>query len=109
MVLLLAASTVPHDTQEFVATCYKIGSFAWSWDAFDFHCATLSYPDLTKEFGRTQQDMTFAITFALMCRPPGGAFGILADKYGRNWPFVANCALLIILVLATGFYRTCNF
>ena len=51
--------------------------------------------------------MTLAVTFVLMCRPLGGAFfGILADRYGRKWPFVANCSLLVIFVLVTGFCKT---
>lgn len=42
-----------------------------------------------------------------MTRPIGGAiFGLLSDRYGRRWPFVANCLLLIIFVLYTAFYQT---
>ena len=42
-----------------------------------------------------------------MTRPLGGIiFGGLADRYGRKWPFVADCFLLIIFVLATGFCKT---
>ena len=51
--------------------------------------------------------MTAAVTLALMARPLGGIiFGGLADRYGRKWPFIADCCLLIIFVLATGFCQT---
>jgi SHS family lactate transporter-like MFS transporter len=84
-----------------------LGFFAWSWDAFDFHSVTLSYPDFPATFHKTEQQMTLAVTFALMTRPLGGIiFGGLADRYGRKWPFVADCCLLIVLVLATGFCQT---
>ena len=33
-------------------------------------------------------------------------FGILSDRYGRKWPFVANNVLFIILELGTGFVQT---
>ena len=51
--------------------------------------------------------MTAAVTLSLMARPLGGIiFGGLADRYGRKWPFIADCCLLIVFVLATGFCQT---
>lgn len=33
-------------------------------------------------------------------------FGVLSDRYGRKWPFVANNVLFIVLELSTGFCQT---
>jgi MFS transporter, SHS family, lactate transporter len=42
-----------------------------------------------------------------MLRSVGAAiFGILGDRYGRKWPFIANLVLLIIFEMATGFVQT---
>lgn len=55
-------------------------------------------------FDKSLEELTLAVTLTLMTRPIGGAlFGILTDRYGRKWPFIINCGLLIIFVLATGF------
>jgi SHS family lactate transporter-like MFS transporter len=35
-------------------------------------------------------------------------FGLLADRYGRKWPFIVNCALFVVLELGTGFVNTFN-
>jgi len=42
-----------------------------------------------------------------MLRSVGAAiFGILGDRFGRKWPFIANLVLIIIFELATGFTQT---
>lgn len=33
-------------------------------------------------------------------------FGLLSDRYGRKWPFVANVLLYSIVELCTGFVQT---
>lgn len=59
------------------------------------------------QFDRTLQELSLAVTLTLMTRPIGGAiFGLLSDRYGRRWPFIANCVLLIVFVLITGFCQT---
>lgn len=68
----------------------------------------------TKELGpdgtpkaRSLEALSLVVTLSLMTRIIGGAlFGILSDKYGRRWPFIGNCVLLIVFVLATGFSQT---
>lgn len=69
---------------------------------------TLSYNDLHGEFkGHSLESISLAVTLALMTRPIGGViFGILADRFGRKWPFIANCSLLIVFVLLTGFCKS---
>jgi len=44
-----------------------------------------------------------------MLRSVGAAiFGILGDRYGRKYPYIANLVLLIVFELATGFVQTFN-
>jgi SHS family lactate transporter-like MFS transporter len=43
----------------------------------------------------------------MMLRPLGAAaFGAAADAFGRKWPFIVNCSLLIIFELLSGFSHT---
>jgi SHS family lactate transporter-like MFS transporter len=85
----------------------QVGVLSWSWDAFDFHTATITYSELSKEFSRTKTQISVGVTLTLLFRPFGAAlFGLAADRYGRRWPFIINNILLIIFELATGFCQT---
>ncbi|KAH9204941.1 major facilitator superfamily domain-containing protein [Leptodontidium sp. 2 PMI_412] len=86
---------------------FLLGFLAWTWDAFDFHTVTLTYSELAETFNRKPSEISVAVTLVLMFRPLGAAiFGFMSDRYGRKWPFVVNCILLIIFELATGFCKT---
>jgi MFS transporter, SHS family, lactate transporter len=42
-----------------------------------------------------------------MLRSVGAAiFGILGDRFGRKWPYIANLVLLIVLEMSTGFVQS---
>jgi SHS family lactate transporter-like MFS transporter len=85
----------------------QVGVLSWSWDAFDFHTATITYSELSKEFSRTKTQISVGVTLTLMLRPFGAAiFGLAADRYGRRWPFIINNILLVVFELATGFCQT---
>jgi SHS family lactate transporter-like MFS transporter len=63
-----------------------------------------NYEALAEDFEKTITQMTLAVTLVLMFRPLGAAiFGIASDKWGRKWPFIVNCVLLIVFELATAF------
>ncbi|KAG8819549.1 hypothetical protein FRC17_010407, partial [Serendipita sp. 399] len=63
--------------------------------------------DLAEEFGKSKTDITWGITLVLMLRSVGSIiFGLVADRYGRKWPWVVNNLLFIIFELATGFCNT---
>ncbi|KOS23003.1 Carboxylic acid transporter protein -like protein [Escovopsis weberi] len=86
---------------------FAVAFFAWSWDAFDFFTVTLTVSDLAETFGKTKTDITWGITLVLMFRSVGSIlFGIVADRYGRKWPFILNNLLFIALELGTGFCQT---
>jgi SHS family lactate transporter-like MFS transporter len=86
---------------------FLIGFFAWAWDAFDFYTVALTYSSLGKTFHKTTAQISWGMTLVLMLRPVGAAiFGVTADRIGRKWPFIINCALLIVVEMATGFCQT---
>lgn len=86
---------------------FLVAFLTWSWDAFDFFSVSLTTTEIADALGRPVKDITWGITLVLMLRPVGGIlFGIPADRYGRRWPFVANCVCFIALQLGTGFVQT---
>lgn len=83
---------------------FLVAFWGWTWDAFDFFCVSLTVTDLATTFGKSKTAITWGITLVLMLRSVGAViFGILADRYGRKWPFIANLVLFIVLELGTGF------
>ncbi|KAJ5560278.1 hypothetical protein N7513_002677 [Penicillium frequentans] len=86
---------------------FLVAFLAWSWDSFDFFTVSLTVDDLAETFQKSTTDITWGITLVLMLRSAGSAlFGLVADRYGRKWPFITALLLFIILELATGFCRT---
>ena len=77
---------------------------AWTWDAFDFFSVSLTVTPLAASFHTSVTNITWGITLVLMLRSIGSAiFGLVADRYGRKWPFIVNNVLFIVLELGTGF------
>ncbi|KAK4554625.1 Carboxylic acid transporter [Recurvomyces mirabilis] len=88
---------------------FGIAFCGWAWDSFDFFTVSLALSKMAVTFGVTTKQMTWGITLTLMLRSVGAIlFGILADRYGRKWPFVGNMILFIVLELATGFVSDYN-
>lgn len=91
---------------------FLVSLFAWTWDAFDFFTVSLTLTDIAKDLSTPEKTVTvaqasFGITLALMTRSVGAIiFGLLSDRYGRKWPFVANVVLYSIVELSTGFVHT---
>lgn len=57
---------------------FLVGFFAWSWDAFDFFTVSLTVPQLAKQFGKENTQITWGITLVLMFRSVGSvAFGMI--------------------------------
>jgi len=84
-----------------------IGFLGWAWDAFDFFSVSLTVTPIATQFNKQPSDITWAITLTLMLRSVGAAiFGILGDRYGRKYPYIANLVLLIIFEMCTGFVQT---
>ncbi|KAK9238913.1 major facilitator superfamily domain-containing protein [Lipomyces kononenkoae] len=88
---------------------FLVAFAGWTWDAFDFFTVSLTASEIARSLNKTVTDITWGITLVLMLRSVGAViFGLLSDKYGRKWPFIANCALFVIFELGTGFVQTYN-
>ena len=62
---------------------------------------------ISETFGKEPSAITWGITLTLMLRSVGAAiFGILGDRYGRKYPYIANLVLLIVFEMSTGFAKT---
>jgi len=80
------------------------GFLGWTLDAFDFFVIVFLYDTLSHQFGVTKKAIIFT-TFATLALRPVGAFifGLLADRYGRRIPLMANVIYFSIIELLCGF------
>ncbi|KAJ1799631.1 Carboxylic acid transporter [Coemansia sp. RSA 2399] len=86
------------------AYTFTVAFLGWVVDAIDFFCVSLSATELATAFGKETSKVTSAITVTLMLRPIGALiFGVIADRFGRRIPLMANLFLFTIIELATGF------
>src|SRR6266446_8867752 len=76
----------------------------WTLDALDFFLLTFVLGPVAHYFGRTIEQVTFAITITLMM-PPLGAFifGWLGDRFGRRVPLMIDIVFYSVIELLTAF------
>jgi MFS transporter, SHS family, lactate transporter len=80
------------------------GFLGWTLDAFDFFVIVFLYDTLSHQFGVSKKAIVFTTTATLALRPVGAfLFGLLADRYGRRIPLMANVIYFSIIELACGF------
>ena len=80
------------------------GFLGWTLDAFDFFVIVFLFDTLAHQFGVTKKEMVFTTTATLALRPVGAfLFGLLADRYGRRIPLMANVIYFSIIELLCGF------
>ena len=83
------------------------GFFGWAFDAFDFFLVTLAAPSIAKTFGVKPSDVAGATALTLAARPLGAiVFGLLADRYGRRRPLMANLVFYSTLSILSGLAPT---
>src|SRR5216117_4513320 len=76
----------------------------WTLDALDFFLLTFVFSSVGKEFGRSTEQVTFAITLTLMMRPLGAfIFGWLGDRFGRRIPLMIDIVFYSVIELLTAF------
>src|SRR5438132_8915785 len=76
----------------------------WTLDALDFFLLTFVLGPVAHNFGRTIEQVTFAITITLMMRPLGAfIFGWLGDRFGRRIPLMIDIVFYSIIELLTAF------
>jgi SHS family lactate transporter-like MFS transporter len=80
------------------------GFLGWTLDAFDFFVVTFLFDTLAHQFGVTKKDIVLTTTATLAMRPVGALlFGLLADRYGRRIPLMANVIYFSVIELLCGF------
>jgi MFS transporter, SHS family, lactate transporter len=76
----------------------------WMLDAFDFFVVVFLVDTLAAEFQVSKAKLVFTITATLAMRPMGAViFGLLADRYGRRRPLMANVIFFSVIELLCGF------
>jgi SHS family lactate transporter-like MFS transporter len=76
----------------------------WTLDAFDFFVLVFLVDTLAVQFHVTKAAIVWTLTATLAMRPVGAVvFGLLADRYGRRKPLMANVVFFSIIELLCGF------
>jgi len=80
------------------------GFLGWTLDAFDFFVVVFLFDVLAKQFGVAKKEIVLTTFATLVMRPVGAVlFGLLADRYGRRIPLMANVVYFSVIELACGF------
>jgi MFS transporter, SHS family, lactate transporter len=80
------------------------GFLGWTLDAFDFFVLVFLIDTLSHQFGVSKKEIVLTTTATLAMRPVGALiFGLLADRYGRRIPLMANVIFFSVIELACGF------
>jgi len=76
----------------------------WTLDAFDFFVAVFLVNTLAAQFQVPASKIIFTTAATLAMRPVGAViFGLLADRYGRRGPLMANVIFFSVVELLCGF------
>src|SRR3989454_12037629 len=76
------------------------GFLGWTLDAFDFFVVVFLFDTLAHQFGVSKKDIVLTTTATLAMRPVGALlFGLLADRYGRRVPLMANVIYFSVIEL----------
>src|SRR5215510_758455 len=80
------------------------GFLGWTLDAFDFFVVVFLFDTLAHQFGVTKREIVLTTTATLAMRPLGALlFGLLADRFGRRIPLMANVIYFSAIEVACGF------
>src|SRR5713226_3709803 len=80
------------------------GFLGWTLDAFDFFIVVFLFDTLAHQFGVTKKEIVLTTTATLAMRPIGALlFGLLADRYGRRLPLMANVIYFSVIEVLCGF------
>ncbi len=80
------------------------GFLGWTLDAFDFFIVVFLYDTLAAQFHVSKGAIIATLTGTLAMRPLGALlFGLLADRYGRRLPLMANVIYFAVIEVLCGF------
>jgi len=86
------------------------GFLGWTLDSFDFFVVVFLIDSLAHQFGVPKKDIVRTLMATLAMRPVGAVlFGLLADRYGRRIPLMANVLYLSLIELLCGFSPNYTF
>ncbi len=82
----------------------------WTLDAFDFFVVIFLLDTLARQFGVSKKDIVLTTTATLAMRPAGALlFGLLADRFGRRVPLMANVIYFSLVEVMCGFSPNYTF
>ena len=80
------------------------GFLGWTLDAFDFFVVIFLFDILAEHFHVGKAQIVLSVTATLAMRPFGALiFGMMADRYGRRRPLMANVIFFSAIELLCGF------
>jgi SHS family lactate transporter-like MFS transporter len=86
------------------------GFLGWTLDAFDFFVVVFLFDILARQFNVPKRDIVLTTTATLAMRPVGAfLFGLLADRYGRRVPMMANLIYFSLIEVLCGFSPNYKF
>lgn len=101
------ATTLTRADQYHAVTASFLG---WMLDAFDFFILVFMMDILARQFGVPKKAIVLTLTATLAMRPVGAlVFGLLADRYGRRKPLMANIVFFSMIELLCGFSPNYTF
>ncbi|MGH9487870.1 MAG: MFS transporter [Terriglobales bacterium] len=83
---------------------FSAAFLGWMMDAFDFFVVVFLVGTLARQFSVPKSAIVWSITATLAMRPVGALlFGLMADRYGRRVPLMANVIYFAAIEIACGF------
>ncbi len=80
------------------------GFLGWTLDAFDFFVVVFLVDTLAAQFQVSKSAIVWTLTATLATRPLGALlFGMLADRYGRRVPLMADVIFFSVVEVLCGF------
>src|SRR5258706_3760147 len=102
-----ASATIAGRMQSNSRHAVAAGFLGWTLDAFDFFVIVFLFDRLAVEFSVSKSRIIFTLFATLVFRPVGAIiFGMLADRYGRRIPLMANVIYFSLIELLSGFSTT---
>ena len=96
-------SSLPAADRANARNALTAGFLGWTLDAFDYFILTYVLKQVAAEFHVGMATIPFALTASLMMRPVGAViFGLLADRYGRRIPLIANVLFYSVVEVLSG-------